>query len=217
MFRRIKWGIFAGLLLLSPALLIVRLDHRQDSALLHPAPPTFAPEPKEPELVTEPFGPDLPVLVTLPDLSGIDRSLIEPAYRSKPGYCLLAFGSKATTRVWLVEDGETLHVDRDASGDLSAPGKTFQPTSRPKEGDGPYREWTYEVGDLTPADGKHTEVRLVRYQMGRGVQSTSCPCTPTGPSCNTLVGDPFSLPPGSRQPSSTSAARLCPGPFEGVP
>jgi hypothetical protein len=54
------------------------------------------------------------------DLSKIDRSIgKEPAYKHKPGYCLLVFGPKAETRVWLVKDGETLYLDRTGSGDLT--------------------------------------------------------------------------------------------------
>lgn len=55
------------------------------------------------------------------DLRGIDRTIAkEPAYPSKsPRYCLLVFGLEAKTRVWLVEDGDTLYVDRNANGDLT--------------------------------------------------------------------------------------------------
>jgi hypothetical protein len=47
------------------------------------------------------------VLATAPlsaaDLAQVDRTIArEPAYRSKPKYCLLVFGREAQTRVWLV-------------------------------------------------------------------------------------------------------------------
>jgi hypothetical protein len=49
----------------------------------------------------------------------IDR---EPAYQtSNPQYCLLVFGPRATTRIWLVLDGDTLYVDR--NGELREPNK----------------------------------------------------------------------------------------------
>jgi hypothetical protein len=49
----------------------------------------------------------LPVAAT--DLSKIDRTIgKEPAYASKPGYCLVAIGPEAKTRLWLVVDGDTL-------------------------------------------------------------------------------------------------------------
>jgi hypothetical protein len=58
------------------------------------------------------------------DLSKIERVLVkEPAYRSKPKYCLLVFGPEAKTRVWLVQDGDTLYVDRNGTGDLTEAGK----------------------------------------------------------------------------------------------
>src|SRR3954471_2091261 len=46
------------------------------------------------------------------DLSKIDRTLKdEPKYATKtPKYCLVAFGPEAATRVWLVRDGDVLHV-----------------------------------------------------------------------------------------------------------
>ena len=54
------------------------------------------------------------------DLTKIDRTIAkEPAYKSKPKYCLLVFGPEAKTRVWLVLDGETLYVDRNGNGDLT--------------------------------------------------------------------------------------------------
>src|SRR5262245_41075991 len=58
------------------------------------------------------------------DLSRVERVIVkEPSYRSLPKYCLLVFGPDAKTRVWLVQDGDTLYVDRNANGDLTEPGK----------------------------------------------------------------------------------------------
>lgn len=67
------------------------------------------------------------------DLSRVDRTIKkEPNYRSKsPKYGLLVFGPKAETRVWLVLDlaaepsdpdgsKNTLYVDRNGDGDLTA-------------------------------------------------------------------------------------------------
>jgi hypothetical protein len=55
------------------------------------------------------------------DLSKIDRAIAkEPAYQTQsPKYCLLVFGLKAETRVWLVLDGDVLYVDRNGNGDLT--------------------------------------------------------------------------------------------------
>jgi len=45
------------------------------------------------------------------DLKKIDRSIgKEPAYASKPKYCLVVFGPEARTRVWLVADGGALYA-----------------------------------------------------------------------------------------------------------
>jgi WD40 repeat protein len=42
---------------------------------------------------------------TAVDLAKIERKIVkEPAYRSRPKYCLLVFGPEARTRVWLVQD-----------------------------------------------------------------------------------------------------------------
>jgi len=66
------------------------------------------------------------VILALPasaaDLAKIDRKIVkEPAYGSKPMYCLLVFGPEAKTRAWLVLDGDTLYIDRHADGDLTHP------------------------------------------------------------------------------------------------
>jgi hypothetical protein len=63
------------------------------------------------------------------DLTRVDRKIArEPAYRSKPRYCLLVFGPEAKTRVWLVQDGGTLYVDRNGNGDLTEAGERVAPS-----------------------------------------------------------------------------------------
>jgi hypothetical protein len=86
------------------------------------------------------------------DLAGIERKIArEPAYQTRtPKYCLLAFGLDAKTRVWLVQDGDTLHVDRNGNGDLTDDGKGI----KAKDQNGDYR--TFEVGDLTVGGLTHT-------------------------------------------------------------
>jgi WD40 repeat protein len=63
------------------------------------------------------------------DLAKIERKIAkEPAYQTKtPKYCLLVFGLDAKTRVWLVQDGDTLYVDRNGSGDLTGDDKQSGP------------------------------------------------------------------------------------------
>jgi hypothetical protein len=61
------------------------------------------------------------------DLSKIERKIAkEPAYESKPKYCLVVFGPEAKTRVWLVVDGEVLYADRNGDGDLTGKDKRFK-------------------------------------------------------------------------------------------
>jgi hypothetical protein len=60
------------------------------------------------------------------DLTGIDRKIArEPAYQSKPRYCLLVCGPEAGVRIWLVLDGDVLYVDHNGNGDLTEKGKRF--------------------------------------------------------------------------------------------
>jgi hypothetical protein len=67
----------------------------------------------------------VPAWAPAADLATIDRTIVkEPAYRSKAvKYCLLVFGPEAKTRVWLVQDGDTLYIDRNGNGDLTEDGE----------------------------------------------------------------------------------------------
>ncbi len=61
------------------------------------------------------------------ELAKIGRKIgKEPPYQGKPAYCLLVFGPEADTRVWLVLDGDRLHVDRNGNGDLTEPGEQLK-------------------------------------------------------------------------------------------
>jgi hypothetical protein len=54
------------------------------------------------------------------DLGKIDWTIRkEPVYQARPGYGLLVFGTKAWTRVWVVQDGQALSVDRNGDGNLA--------------------------------------------------------------------------------------------------
>src|SRR5438132_12874181 len=45
-------------------------------------------------------------------LSKLDRTIKkEPAYQSRPKYCLLVFGPQAKERGWVVLDGDPLYVE----------------------------------------------------------------------------------------------------------
>ncbi len=91
------------------------------------------------------------------DLSRIDRTIAkEPAYTSKPKYCLLVFGLEAKSRVWLVLDGDVLYVDRNGNGSLMDKDEQIgADRSNP--------EWAgFQVGAISTPEQKvrHTDLRL---------------------------------------------------------
>src|SRR5205823_3707667 len=105
----------------------------------------------------------LAVLLSAPlaratDLTKIDRRIArEPAYQTKsPRCCLLVFGLEARTRVWLVQDGDTLYVDRDGTGDLTGDGKRVKVQ---EQGDS-YR--SFAAGDLTIDGLTHTGLTVTQ-------------------------------------------------------
>ena len=56
------------------------------------------------------------------DLTAIQRVIAkEPVYQGRPRYCLLVFGLEAKTHIWMVRDDRNLYVDREGTGDLTAP------------------------------------------------------------------------------------------------
>jgi len=92
------------------------------------------------------------------DLDKIERRIVrEPAYKTKPKYCLLVFGAQAKSRVWLVQDGDTLYVDRNGDGDLTEKDKRVTAKAW---GDN-YR--VFEAGDIH--DGALTHSGLSVSQM----------------------------------------------------
>jgi hypothetical protein len=117
------------------------------------------------------------------DLGTIERKIAkEPAYRSKePRYCLLVFGPKAETRLWLVLDlphdplkekpgaGDSLYADRNGDGDLTDPKERIRATPVTKKSSAlglptnigrlelEDRDITvprFDVGDVKSRDGK---------------------------------------------------------------
>jgi hypothetical protein len=92
--------------------------------------------------------------VVAPDL--IDRRIAkEPVYHSgSPKYCVLVFGAVAKTRVWLVLDGDTLYVDRNATGDLTEENKRVKRNGR-----------EFEAGEIAESGGKAKYARLRLQQL----------------------------------------------------
>jgi hypothetical protein len=99
------------------------------------------------------------------DLSAVDKTIgKEPVYKSKPGYALLVFGPEARTRVWLVQDGERIFIDRNADGDLTGAGESVEP-SKVRVSSSSYRDREYAIGTLAPSDktGPHTDFKITAY------------------------------------------------------
>ena len=92
------------------------------------------------------------------DLTKIERLIVrEPAYESdSPRYCLLVLGPEAATRVWLVWDGESLYVDRDADGDLTKAGEKV--AAEKDESGGRYIN--FKAGDIAEGERLHKGLSL---------------------------------------------------------
>jgi hypothetical protein len=92
------------------------------------------------------------------DLSRIDRKVAkEPAYTSRPEYCLLVFGPEAKTRVWIVQDGNNIYVDRNGNGDLTETGEKATRQKDPMLGDD---EFSFAVGDIRDGDLTHKRLMI---------------------------------------------------------
>jgi hypothetical protein len=108
------------------------------------------------------------------DLSQINRAIQkEPAYQSKPKYCLLVFGPEAKHRVWLVLDGDVLYVDKNDTGDLTGDEKrikapSFTASTHPAHA----QERSIEVGDLSVAGLTHTKLAVSQTQYRRKVDAS---------------------------------------------
>jgi hypothetical protein len=100
-------------------------------------------------------------------LDAVERKIgKEPEYQSAPQYVLLVLGRNAQSKVWLVEDGKLLYVDKNANGDLTDDGPPVAQTHLRHMGPGRY-DCDYLVDSITPAGGgRHTELRLARWNYG---------------------------------------------------
>jgi hypothetical protein len=89
------------------------------------------------------------------DLAKIERRLVkEPSYKNKPKYLLLVFGRNAEHKVWLVLDGDTLYVDRHASGDLTSRECRVQAQNED-------RSTIFKAGDMEVGGRKYADLQLV--------------------------------------------------------
>src|SRR5262249_19368038 len=105
----------------------------------------------------------------------------EPAYQTKPKYCLLVFGPEAKTRIWLVLDGDVLYVDRNGNGDLTEADKRLTRT-----------ESSVEIGEIREAGGKtvHLLTACLKPAEKGGWEVGDISCTSAAPPLvrQTIVG-----------------------------
>lgn len=104
---------------------------------------------------------------TTKGLDHINRTLIkEPKYESTPKYSLIVLGSSGDEKVWMVEDGKRLFVDKNANGDLTDDGPAIEP-SNVRKLDTNRWDFNYLLDAITPAGGsRHTHFDLRRWNYG---------------------------------------------------
>ena len=83
------------------------------------------------------------------DLTKIDRTIAKlPKFHTEhPQFCLLVFGADADKRVWLVQDGDVLYVDRNGDGDLTESDERI--AADPDVGKGQEGVYEFKVGDIS--------------------------------------------------------------------
>ena len=92
----------------------------------------------------------------------------EPKYASIPRSALLVLGTQGESKVWMVEDGKRLYLDKNANGDLTDDGPPIEPANvrdlKLAANPNPSWDFDYIADAITPANGpKHTEFRLRRW------------------------------------------------------
>jgi hypothetical protein len=103
------------------------------------------------------------------DLSKIERKIAkEPRYRFKPKYCLLVLGSEAKMRVWLVQDGDTLYLDRNGNGDLTEAGEKITAEKR-KDRRRDDRNYTFNAGELREGGKRHLNLSVHVGDLNRAL------------------------------------------------
>lgn len=112
--------------------------------------------------------------------SGLDRTLSqEPTYQTSPKYCLMLLGKSGDVKVWMVEDGKRLFVDKNANGDLTDDGPPIEPVSIRKVGNG--WDFDYLLDAITSGDdARHTAFHLRRWNYGEKEDSYGLSLTVNG-------------------------------------
>jgi hypothetical protein len=100
----------------------------------------------------------------LPDLTKVEHRLAkEPIYQGKPGYLLLVFGPEARDKAWLVLDGEMIYVDRQGTGDLTAP------ECKVKGEADTYYERIFKAGDFKIGGMRYGDLQVLVTSVKRGI------------------------------------------------
>jgi len=96
--------------------------------------------------------------------SPVDRTIFkEPSYEAAPKYSLLTLGNSGDVRVWMVEDGKRLFVDKNANGDLTDDGPPLMP-SNVRNLDATRWDFDYVLDTITSTNGsRHTQFVLRRW------------------------------------------------------
>src|SRR6266404_1299506 len=105
------------------------------------------------------------------DLSALPRTIAnEPAYKTKPKYCLVVFGPEARKKMWFVLDGDVLYVDKNRNGDLTEKGEALscieQPLPRTSDPAYPLQACRFfSVGDIAAGGQTYTQVEIVHTML----------------------------------------------------
>jgi hypothetical protein len=105
-------------------------------------------------------------------LDRVERKIAkEPKYNSTPKYALVVLGDEGKTKLWMVEDGKALYIDKNANGDLTDDGPPIEPTNVRDLGayESAASRWDFDylLDEITPADGsRHTDFCLRRWNYG---------------------------------------------------
>ncbi len=104
----------------------------------------------------------------------------EPVYQNTPKYCLITLGDAADVKVWMVEDGKRLFVDKNANGDLTDDGPPLEPANI-RHLDATRWDFAYKLDAITPADGpRSTNFVLSRWNYEGGKDSYGLSLTVNG-------------------------------------
>jgi WD40 repeat protein len=104
-------------------------------------------------------------LVRAVELDKIERAIARlPTFTAKQqAYCLLVFGPEAQKRVWIVQDGPVLYVDRNGNGDLTEPGERIE--ADPKSSDVEDEVFQFSAGDIPDGDFVHKNLEVGRAKL----------------------------------------------------